>query len=169
VAESAAQAPEGVEEFALRYFEAMAAWFRALRVGASGDELHRAIHDRLPAEVYRVFLNAGHLIHLEEWLCAPVYADSTERLHAGMVMQSDVIPSNPSLYSARMEDGYALADGELRSRLPSGLLARAARRRQFMADRLGLELGEDVLPLSNLAGIMPLYMLRPRSVATLAC
>jgi Xaa-Pro aminopeptidase len=166
VAESAAQAPEGVEEFALRYFEAMAAWFRALRIGASGDDLHRAIHDRLPAEVYRVFLNAGHLIHLEEWLSAPVYAGSEWRLHAGVVMQSDVIPSHPVLYSARMEDGYALADASLRARLPAELLERAGRRRAFMAS-LGLDVGEDVLPLSNLAGVMPLWMLRPRVAAKL--
>lgn len=167
VARSAADVPEGVEEFALRYFEAMTAWFGALRIGATGDEMHRAIHDRLPADVYRVFLNAGHLIHLEEWLSAPVYARSTERLHSGMVMQSDVIPSNPVLYSARMEDGYALADGSLRTQLPAGLLERAARRRAFLSDRLGIDLSEDVLPLSNLAGIMPLWMLRPALAATL--
>jgi Xaa-Pro aminopeptidase len=167
VADSAAQAPAGVEEFALGYFEAMAAWFGALRIGAAGDELHRAIHDRLPAEVYRVFLNAGHLIHLEEWLCAPVYAGSAERLHSGMVMQSDVIPSNPVLYSARLEDGYALADASLRSRLPAGLRERAARRRNFLAEVLGIELSEDVLPLSNLAGIMPLWMLAPGKVVSL--
>jgi Xaa-Pro aminopeptidase len=167
VAQDASQMPDGVEEFALRYFEAMAAWFGALRIGATGDELHRAIHDRLPADVYRVFLNAGHLIHLEEWLCAPVYAGSTERLHSGMVMQSDVIPSNPVLYSARMEDGYALADAEMRPRLPEGVVERATRRRRFMADALGIELSEDVLPLSNLAGCMPLQMLRTRRVASL--
>jgi Xaa-Pro aminopeptidase len=167
VARNASDAPDGVEEFALRYFEAMGAWFGALRIGATGNELHRAIHDRLAADVYRVFLNAGHLIHLEEWLCAPVYAGSSERLHSGMVMQSDVIPSHPVLYSARMEDGYALADKDLRKRLPAGLLDRAGRRRRFLADQLGIELSEDVLPLSNLAGIMPLYMLRPRVMATL--
>ncbi len=166
VAESGTQAPEGVEEFALRYFEAMAAWFRVLRIGAAGDELHRAIHDRLAADVYRVFLNAGHLIHLEEWLSAPVHAGSEWRLHSGVVMQSDVIPSNPVLYSARMEDGYALADSALRAKLPAGLLERAGRRRRFLAS-LGIEVPEEVLPLSNLAGIMPLWMLRPRVAATL--
>jgi hypothetical protein len=167
VAESGTQAPEGVEEFALRYFETMAAWFRALRIGSTGDELHRAIHDRLPADVYRVFLNAGHLIHLEEWLSAPVRAGSEWRLHSGIVMQSDVIPSNPVLYSARMEDGYALADAALRAKLPAGLLERAGRRRRFLAEALGIEVAEEVLPLSNLAGIMPLWMLRPRVAATL--
>jgi hypothetical protein len=165
VAQSAEQAPAGVEEFALRYFDAMAAWFEALRIGASGDDLHRAIHDRLPAELYRVFLNAGRLIHLDEWLASPVWAGSKLRLHSGMVMQSDVIPSHPVLYSARMEDGFALADAELRAQLPAALLARAAKRRAFMADVLGLDLSEDVLPLSNLAGIMPLWMLRPRLAA----
>jgi Xaa-Pro aminopeptidase len=166
VADSGEQAPEGVEAFALRYFEAMRAWFGALRIGATGHDLHRAIHDRLPAEVYRVFLNAGHLIHLEEWLSAPVRERSDWRLHSGIVMQSDVIPSNPVLYSARMEDGYALADAELRAKLPAGLLERAARRRELM-ESLGIEVGEEVLPLSNLAGIMPFWMLRPRVAATL--
>jgi Xaa-Pro aminopeptidase len=167
VARSAEDAPAGVAEFALRYFEAMTAWFGALRIGATGDELHRSIHDRLPADVYRVFLNAGHLIHLEEWLSAPVFAGSERRLHAGMVMQSDVIPSHPVLYSARMEDGYALADASLRAQLPADLLERAARRRAFMAETLGIELSDDVLPLSNLAGMMPLWMLRPQVVASL--
>jgi hypothetical protein len=65
-----------------------------------------------------------------------------------------------------MEDGYALADASLRARLPSGLLERARRRRAFMADTLGIELSEDVLPLSNLAGIMPLWMMHPQVVAS---
>jgi hypothetical protein len=36
-----------------------------------------------------------------------------------------------------------------------------------MADTLGIELSDDVLPLSNLAGMMPLWMLRPQVVASL--
>ena len=93
-------------------------------------------------------------------------AQITSTIH-GVVMQSDVIPYRPLLYSARMEDGYALADASLRSKLPAGLLERADRRRTFMADVLGIELSEDVLPLSNLAGVMPLWMLRPKVAATL--
>ena len=36
-----------------------------------------------------------------------------------------------------------------------------------MAEALGMDLSEDVLPLSNLAGVMPLWMLRPTMAATL--
>lgn len=168
VAESEADLPEAarayVEEFAGPYFEAMAAWFAALKIGATGGELWRAIHDRLPFEKFGVFLNPGHLIHFDEWLSAPAYRGSTERLESGMVMQADVIPSHPVFYSSRMEDGYLLADEalqqELGRRFP-GLMERCLRRREFMRSTLGLPVDGSVLPLSNLCGIVPPFLLRP--------
>jgi len=153
-----AEARGYLEEFAGPYFEAMSAWFESLHIGAEGSELEAAVHSRLPWDKFHVFLNAGHLIHLEEWLGAPA------RLKSGMVMQADVIPSNPVFYSSRMEDGYVLADSalqaELKGRFPA-LLARAEARRDFMRESLGLPLHDDVLPLSNLCGIVPPFLLQP--------
>lgn len=148
-----------VEAYAGPYLEAMAAWFSALRLDATGADLHEAIQSRFP-----VFLNAGHLLHLEEWLSSPVYAGSREPLRSGMIMQSDVIPSHPVYYSARMEDSYALADASLQSELAGlfpGVLSRANRRRTFMAEAFGLSLSPDVLPLSDLAGRMTPFVLSP--------
>lgn len=158
------EARDYLTAFAAPYFEAMAAWFAGLRIGSSGADLHRAIHDRLPFSQFGVFLNAGHLIHREEWLASPVWDGSAVALRSGMVMQSDVIPSSPVYYSARLEDGYALADADLRARLDPDLLRRCAARRDFMRGTLGLPVSDDVLPLSNLAGIMPCFVLRPNLV-----
>lgn len=175
VAESAADLPEEargyVEEFAGPYFEAMGAWFGALRIGASGADLWRAIHGRLPFEKFGVFLNPGHLIHFDEWLSAPAYEGSEERLASGMVMQADVIPSHPVFYSSRMEDGYLLAgpelQKELRHRFPA-LMQRCEARREFLRSTLGLPVHEEVLPLGNFCGLVPPFLLRPQTVFALS-
>ncbi len=164
VVENESELPTGyVDKFAGPYFDAMGAWFDALRIGTEGAALERAIHTRLD-QSFNVFLNAGHLIHYEEWLGFPA------RLESGMIMQSDVIPSHPEFYSSRMEDGYCLADAalqtELQDRFPA-LLERAAARRRFMRTTLGLPVHDDVLPLSNLAGIVPPMLLHSEQIFTL--
>lgn len=167
VAESAADLPgearDYLDAFAFPYFEAMAGWFERLRCGATGGELHDAVRERFG----EVKLNAGHLIHYDEWLSSPVYAGSTETLASGMVMQSDVIPSHAVYYSTRMEDGYALADAELQGRLERqapAMVARCRARRTFLRDELGLPVQDDVLPLSNMCGIIAPFVLAPAMV-----
>ena len=163
VAESAADLPlearDYVEAFAGPYFEAMVEWFGMLRIGMPGGEIDRVMRERLPLDHFGVQLNAGHLIHLDECMHTPIYTDSSVPLHSGMVFQSDVIPGSKRYSSTRMEDGYALADmklrAELRERFP-GTHARCVARREFMADSLGIVMSEDVLPLSNLCGIITL-------------
>lgn len=151
-----------VDAFAGPYMDAMAAWFGALRIGGQGGDLHHAIYQRLGGKQFNVFLNAGHLIGFDEWISSPVWAGSDVELRSGMVMQSDVIPSNPVYYSTRMEDGFALADSELRRRIGEiapECLARCEARRAWMSRVLGLPVGEDVLPMTNLPGVVAPYLL----------
>jgi hypothetical protein len=161
VVENESELPAGyIEKFAGPYFDAMGAWFDALRLGNDGAALEHAIHSRLD-DSFHVFLNAGHLIHYEEWLGFPA------RLESGMLIQSDVIPSHPDFYSSRMEEGFCLADtslqSELRDQFPA-LLERSLARREFMRSTLGLPVHDEVLPLSNLCGIVPPMLLRPELV-----
>jgi Xaa-Pro aminopeptidase len=162
--------PQYLAEFAGPYFEAMAAWFYLLRPGVAGAAVHHAIHSRLPQDRFNIFLNAGHLIGLDEWVSSPVSEDSTVLLRSGMVMQSDVIPSSPVYYSTRMEDGYLLADaelaGEIRALDPT-LGERAGRRREFMRSALGLPIHDSVIPLGNISGIVAPYLLAPNRVIAL--
>jgi hypothetical protein len=155
-----------VEHFVQPYFDAMAAWFELLKPGIPGGLLHAAIHDRLPEDRFHIFLNAGHLIGFDEWISSPVWAGSPVPLRSGMVVQADVIPSHPDLYSTRMEDGYLLAGEALRAALDPALLDRAAARRAWMRDALGISLDESVLPLSNLCGYVAPFLLEPSLVMT---
>lgn len=161
-----AEAEGYVEHFVQPYFDAMAAWFELLKPGAPGGALHAAIHDRLPSDRFHIFLNAGHLIGFDEWVSSPVWAGSDVPLRSGMVLQADVIPSHPDLYSTRMEDGYLIADEALQSKLDPGLLERCQARRAWMREALGIRLDGSVLPLSNLCGWVAPYLLEPSLVMT---
>lgn len=163
-------AQDYVESFAGAYFEVMGEWFRLLRIGEPGDSLDRLIRTKLPFDKFGIFLNAGHLIHLDEWVSSPVYPGSEVRLHSGMAIQVDVIPGSATYFSTRMEDGVVLADAELRAqlqRLYPECYARCQKRRAFMAEVLGIDLPEEVLPLSNIPAIVPPFFLDPNTVFTL--
>lgn len=159
-----------VAAFAGPYFEAMAAWFGLLRPGTPGGRLAALIAERLPFDRFGIFLNPGHLIHLDEWVSSPMYAGSEVPLHSGMAIQVDVIPSSPVYFSTRMEDGVVIADASLRRRLAAehpACFARCQERRVFMMGTLGIELPEEVLPLSNTPAIVPPFFLRPGTVIAL--
>jgi hypothetical protein len=147
-----------IPDFAAPYFAACAGWLERLSVGASGADLHAWIAESLPFGDFGVYLNAGHLIHNEEWLSSPVYAGSELELHSGMLLQSDIIPGSKVYGSSmRMEDTYAIADdallGDLAALYPD-CYRRCEARRAHMRDALGIRLQPGVLALSNLAGIV---------------
>ncbi len=88
-----------------------------------------------------------------------------------MAIQVDVIPSSKTYFSTRVEDGVIIADASLRKRLAAeypGLASRCQARRKFMIDILGIPVAEEVLPLSNIPGIVPPYFLAPRQVLVMA-
>jgi len=156
-----------VENFAGVYFEVMSAWFSLLRIGTPGGKLASLVAERLPYDKFGIFLNAGHLIHLDEWLSSPIYPGSDVPIHSGMAIQADVIPSSAIYFSTRMEDGVVIADQTLRQELKDkfpACFARCQDRRTFMSDVLGIELPEEVLPLANIPAIVPPYFLEPNTV-----
>jgi hypothetical protein len=166
-----APARDYVEAFAGPYFDVMAEWFSLLRLGMPGGRLAALVAEKLPFERFGIFLNAGHLIHLDEWVSSPICPDSEVNLHSGMAMQVDVIPSSSVYFSTRMEDGLVLADADLRARLRDlypDCYARCQARRRFMTDVLGIELAEEVLPLSNIPAFVPPFFLRPNQLLALA-
>lgn len=171
VAESAADLPEEArdyaETFAGPYVAALAGWFERLRIGTPGGALHEWIHSQLPQDIFGIKLNPGHLIHLDEWPCSPIYANSDIPLKSGMLVQCDIIPSSKRYFSTRMEDTYLLADQSLQSQLDPALLARGQARRAFMREQLGMKVPDEVLPLTNLPGVVQPFLLDPSQVFTL--
>jgi hypothetical protein len=165
-----AAAADYVANFAGIYFEVMSDWFAMLKPGTPGGKIWAMIHERLPFEKFGIFLNPGHLIHLDEWLSSPNYPGSEIPLHSGMAFQVDVIPDSKVYASTRMEDGVVLADSELRKQLSETFpecYARCQRRRDFMTGVLGIELPEEILPLSNIPAIVPPFFLAPNEVLAL--
>jgi Xaa-Pro aminopeptidase len=176
VVEDASELPAGIADYVERlvapYFEAIAAWYGTLRIGATGGEAYAAAMARLADPFFGIFLNPGHLIGLDEWIHSPFYAGSTVELRSGMAFQVDVIPATGTDYfTTNIEDGIALADATLRAELAAAhpdVWTRIRARRAFMRDSLGIELHDDVLPLSNLAAHLPPFVLRPDRAMTLA-
>jgi len=147
-------------------------WYEALRIGLPGGALQEIIDRRLGDPFFGIFLNPGHLLHLDEWVSSPVWRGSRVPLRSGMVLQVDIIPATGTEYfTTNIEDGIAIADAALReelaARYPDAWL-RVERRRRFMHDSLGITLQPEVLPLSNMPAYLPPFLLRPDHVMTLA-
>ena len=163
------EARDYVESFAAPFFLAVRHWLKALRIGTRGGELYDIIADDLPFGKFGVYLNPGHLIHYDEWVSSPVYKGSRETIESGMCVQIDIIPRSKEYSSVRMEEGVVVADSDLRRRVRDeypDVYDRCMRRRAFM-ESLGFELPEELLPLSDLAGIIPPYLLDANLVLSL--
>ena len=161
-----------VDRLVAPYFEAVAAWYEAIRIGQTGGALQAIIDRHLGDPFFGIFLNPGHQIHLDEWVSSPIWPGSTIELQSGMAFQVDIIPATGTAYfTTNIEDGIALADVALRDELASRYPAAWARiqaRRAFMRDALGIDLHPDVLPFSNIPAYLPPFLLRPERAMTLA-
>lgn len=176
VVEDASELPDDIGDYVERlvapYFEAVAAWYGALRVGVTGGELHEIIARRLGDPFFGIFLNPGHQIGLDEWVNSPIAPGSRVELRSGMALQVDVIPATGTPYfTTNIEDGIALADAALRAELAArhpDAWARITARRAYMERELGIELHADVLPFSNVPAHLPPFLLRPDRAMSLA-
>jgi hypothetical protein len=156
-------AADYVERLVAPYFEAVAEWYAALRVGLPGGRLQEIVDRRLADPFFGISLNPGHLLHLDEWVASPIAPGSTVELRSGMAIQADIIPATGTAYfTTNIEDGVVLADPALRAELAErdpAAWRRIQARRGFMRDGLGIELHEDVLPLSNTPAWLPPLLL----------
>ena len=148
------------------YFACAAEWYETIGIGVTGGEIDALVKRHLGDPFFNIALNPGHLIHLDEWMNTPIYPGSTERLQSGQAIQLDIIPATGSPYfTSNIEDGIALLDARGRDafaeRYPDAW-SRIEARRSFMADVLGIRLKPEVLPLSNLQGYLPPFVLAPR-------
>jgi hypothetical protein len=153
------------------YFEAVAEWYGALRVGQTGGALWDIVHRRIGNPFIGVSVNPGHQLSLDEWVNSPVAPGSTIELRSGMALQVDIIPATGTDYfTTNFEDGVELADESLRDAFAAGYPSawkRIQARRGFMGETLGIELHPDVLPLSNIPAFLPPLLLRPDQAMTI--
>jgi hypothetical protein len=155
-----------VENFVAPYYATAVSWYEAIGLGVSGGELFEFISHQFEGRPYKMALNPGHLIHLDEWVNSGVYPDSTITMRSGMAVQLDIIPvpDSPAYFTTNVEDGVALADAGLRRELAEkhpDAWGRIQKRRRFMEDVLGIRLKEEILPFSNMPGVLRPYLLSP--------
>lgn len=155
-------------QVAAAYFAGLLAWYRAAGIGAEGGAVFQAVTEALAKGGLRSALNPGHLTDAEEWVHSPIRSGSRDHLRSGMLMQVDIIPTPlPAGQALNCEDGVALADAtlvaEIEARHPD-VARRIRARRDFMRNALGVEIGDDILPLADIPAYLPPFWLAPGKV-----
>lgn len=156
------------ESFYKVYYQAVTAWYETAKIGATGGDLYKAVMDLIGGEEYGVTLNPGHCTATEEWSNAFSYAGSPIPLVDGSFMQVDIIASSSNpVRTGICEDAVVIAGEGLRAELKAQypeVYERIQTRRQVMKEVLGINLHEDVLPMSNLNGVYYPFLLNTEVV-----
>ena len=152
-----------VENLYIPYYRALCDWYEAIHIGASGGEIFKTIKESIgDFEKFGIGLNPGHFIHTEEWTNSIFFERSPYQIKSGMAIQCDIIafPGKPFV-GVHVEDGIVIADEKIRADIQTQYpqsWKRIALRRKYMKDVLGINLSEDVLPVSNIQATLFPYM-----------
>ncbi len=151
-----------MERLVIPYFYTIATWLETLHTNMLGSDVYSLIETILPKETYNWSLNPGHLCADEEWLSSPIYKGSSDLLQSGMLMQLDIIPSIKPYSGCTCENGVLLADANLRNQIQAQdpeMWERMLERRAYIKNELGIQIHEDILPLSNMVAYLRPYLL----------
>lgn len=162
--------PGAYEGLYKKYFEAVCVWYETLGLGVTGGEVWEAVRKVIGSyEEFGIALNPGHIIHTEEWTNSPFDEGDTTPLRSGMMIQCD-FTARPAAFNrlgVHIEDGVVLADEAMRARiaeLAPQCMARMLERQRFMREVLGIRLRDEVLPTSDIAGLLFPFLARPDCV-----
>lgn len=160
-----------VENLCVPYLKCLKDWYEAMGIDRMGGHVNQKVKWFTKDPKFAVGLNPGHLIHLDEWPATPFYDNSSSRLKSGMFFQCDIIPApGAPLYGIHTEDGIVLANENLRHDLEREfpkVAERIKRRRTLVASQIGIELPEDVLPLSSIQAQVAPFLLDAESILCL--
>lgn len=163
-----ADEPNDRKEFYDRYFRLMATWYESLRIGVTGGELYEITRAESGGfDEFGIGLNPGHLIHTDEWTNTLFKPGCKSTVRSGMLVQCDFTAAKPhEKLIAHAEDGVLIANEDMRNEIKTVSPAawnRIVARRKFMIYELGIMLSDDILPTSDLPGVIFPYM---RDLAT---
>lgn len=151
-----------LEKLAIPYFTAFKTWVESIKIGMTGDDLYQMIEEIFPKRKYGWSLNPGHLSGDEEWLASPIYEGSKEKIKSGMLFQVDIIPSIAGYAGASCESSVFLADKNLQKHIKKDypmVWKRIMERKNYLKNVVGLNLGEEVLPMSAATGFYRPFLL----------
>jgi hypothetical protein len=141
-----------LDTYVAPYMRTQKAWYEALQVGVSGGDIHAIVMQSLAGAPFTPALNPGHLGSVDEWCHTPIRPGSADPIRSGMLIQSDIIPSQtPAGTALNCEDTVAIADAPLRAAIAAQdpeLWNVIQARRDYLRDAIGITLAAEVLPLS---------------------
>ena len=151
-----------VDKVVKPYYCAAVTWYETVGIGVVCQTVYDRVNEVLPKDVYKWTLNPGHYTGQDEWVGSPIFPGTKAVLQSGMMLQMDIIPSVAGYGGVSAEDGIAIADAELREemklRYPE-TWKRIEDRRRYMKEELGIELKEEILPMSDACGYLRPYLL----------
>jgi hypothetical protein len=160
-----------LSKFAKPYMKAIFTWYQMATIGVSGGHIYETITNVLAEAGLQPALNPGHLTSIDEWVHTFFCPQSKDVIRSGMGIQCDIIPTPvPDGVSVNNEDSVVFADERLRAQLKNrfpDVWERVELRRRFMQNELGLNLHDDLLPLSNNPAYYSPFWLSPGQVLTL--
>jgi len=152
-----------VEDFYIPYFRALITWYESIKIGVTGGDVFDAVRASVGGlNKLGIGLNPGHLIHTDEWTHSIFFEGSSYPIVSGMAIQCDIIafPGEPYV-GVHVEDGILVADEDARTKIQTEFpecWGRIEKRRGFMKEVLGINLADEVLPVSNIQTILHPYM-----------
>lgn len=160
-------------EFFRVYWKAISQWLETARVNASCAELYDSVMGLIGGEEYGVTLNTTHYTGTDEWVNSPMFKNSPYFIMDGSHIQVDVIANkaNPVI-TAICEDSVVVAGPKLRQELREqypDVYARIIKRQQVVREVLGIQIHDDLMPMSNLSFVYYPYMLNTGEVFALEC
>jgi hypothetical protein len=152
-----------LNQLAIPYYRGVVTWYETIGLGVTGGEIFDRVTAVLAEGGLQSALNPGHLTGFDEWVHSPVYPGSPDRIASGMPFQCDIIPvPMPPGRAVNCEDPVIFADEALRAALRDrypATWARIAARQTFMRQELGIQIKDEVLPLSTIpAYLAPLWL-----------
>ena len=144
------------------YFSTIATWLEEIHIGMLGKEMYALVDKILPQSQYNWLLNPGHLTADEEWLTSMVSAESMGIIQSGMLFQVDIIPSVKGYGGISVECTIALADSQLRLEIEKQypeLWGLIATRQKYIRDVIGINISDEVLPMSDTVAYCRPYLL----------
>ncbi len=151
-----------------QYFKLVTKWYETVGIGKSGGDIYRAIG--VLRDDMGIMLNMGHQIHTNEWINSIFFEGSRQEIRSSMAIQCDIIAgSSQPFMSAHIEDGIIIADEALRAhikKIAPQAYDRMQNRRRFMQNVLKIDVAEELLPTSDIQGMMFLYMAEHDTIVT---
>ena len=157
-----------MEKIFLPYFRVIVHWYENIKIGITGKTILELIKKEVPEyDSLGIGLNPGHLIHNDEWTSS-IFTDTGEYvIKDRMAIQCDIIACPDEYPGIHIEDGLIMASADTRQQFAEKYpesWKRIEKRRKLMKEQLNIQIGDEVLPLSDIQGCFSPFTSNPHSV-----